>query len=170
MPRTRVEAPDEIKTVADAEQALGEIGSLLNEIDKIDQKGTEKISAIKAKMAKDGADFRNRIKSIESNLALYAKYNKADLFKDKKSVDTAYGSFGFRKSTKVRVKKTTLELLKKLYPGHGIRIKEEPDKDQLKDWRDDDLAAIDAAKTTKDEFGYEVNREEVNKQLLKQSA
>ena len=170
MGRIRVEAPDEIKSLADAETALGEIGSLMNELDQIDAKGTKKIAEIKSKMASEGEKARERIKTLEANLALYAKYNKAELFKDKKTVILAYGSFGFRQSSTVRVKKTTVELLKKLFHGKGIRIKEEADKDQLKDWSDEDLATVDAAKTVKDEFGYDINREEVNRRLLRQSA
>ena len=170
MGRIRVQAPDEIKSLVDAETALGEIGSLMNELDQIDAKGTKKIAEIKSKMASEGEKARERIKTLEANLALYAKYNKAELFKDKKTVILAYGSFGFRQSTSVRVKKTTTELLKKLFHGKGIRIKEEPDKEQLKDWSDEDLATVDAAKTVKDEFGYDINREEVNRRLLRQSA
>jgi len=153
MARTRVTAPDEILSLRDAEEALAEIGRLQNELDAIDAKGSEQISKIKQKMAKDGDVQRARIQAFEANLALYAKYNKSELFKEKKNIEVSTGSFGFRLSTSVRTKKTTVELLKKLYPGRALRVKEEPDKDQLKDWTDEDLVSIDAAKTTKDEFG-----------------
>jgi hypothetical protein len=67
----------------------------------------------------------------------------------------------------VSIKRTSLELIKKLFPGKGIRIKEEVDKEQLNDWSDEELAQVDAAKVAQDTFFYVVNRDEVNKDLLK---
>ena len=91
---------------------------------------------------------------------------KASFLNLLKTINLSYGNIGFRLSTKVSVKKTTLELLKKLFP-QGLRIKEEIDKEELKTWDDSQLAQVDAAKVEQDTFFYEVNREEVNKDLMK---
>ncbi len=64
------------------------------------------------------------------------------------------------------VKKSTIELLKKLFPGKGIRVKEEIDKEALAEFEDGELAQVDAAKVENDVFGYKVNRDEINKRLL----
>lgn len=159
----------QIKSLDDANQALAEIGRLTMRLEAIDGKAAEKIGKIKEEAAKSGEEFRERIKELESALALYSEYNKGDLFKDKKSISLSYGTIGFRLSTKISIKRSTLELLKKLFGGKGVRIKEEVDKEELKDWPDTDLAQVDAAKITQDTFFYEVNREEVNKDLMRAS-
>ena len=164
--RKRIPAPQQIKDLAEANSALSEIGKLHLKLEAIDGKASERIGEIKEKAAKDGEEARNRIQELDSALALFAEYNKAELFKDKKTVPLSYGNIGFRLSTKVSVKKTTLELLKKLFPN-GLRIKEEINKDELKTWDDSQLKQVDAAKVEEDTFFYEVNREEVNKDLLK---
>jgi phage host-nuclease inhibitor protein Gam len=159
----------QIKSLDDANQALAEIGRLTMRLEAIDGKAAEKIGKIKEEAAKNGEEFRERIKELESALALFSEYNKGDLFKDKKSISLSYGTIGFRLSTKISIKSSTLDLLKKLFGGKGVRIKEEVDKEELKDWSDTDLAQVDAAKITKDIFFYEVNREEVNKDLMRAS-
>lgn len=165
--RKRITTPQQIKSLEGANTALAEIGRLEMKLEVIDGKASERIGKIKEKAAEDGEAARNRIKELDSALALYAEYNKLELFRDKKTLALSYGYIGFRLSTKVITKKTTLELLKKLFPGKGIRIKEEIDKDELKSWEDSQLTQIDAAKVEQDTFFYEVNREEVNKDLLK---
>ncbi|MCB1202580.1 MAG: host-nuclease inhibitor Gam family protein [Leptospiraceae bacterium] len=166
--RTRVATPQQIKNLDEANAALAEIGVLTAKTDAIDAVATRKIGAIKEKAATDGAPHRERIKELESALSLYAEYNKSDLFKEKKTLTLAYGNIGYRFSTKVSIKtKTTLELLKKLFPGRAVRIKEEVDKEELKEWDDSELATVDAAKVEQDTFFYEVNQEQVNADLLK---
>lgn len=167
--RKRISGTMQIKSLDDANQALAEIGRLTMRLEAIDGKAAEKIGKIKEEAAKSGEEFRERIKELESALALYSEYNKGDLFKDKKSISLSYGTIGFRLSTKISIKRSTLELLKKLFGGKGVRIKEEVDKEELKDWPDTDLAQVDAAKITQDTFFYEVNREEVNKDLMRAS-
>lgn len=164
--RKRIATPQQIKNLEEANLALSEIGRLQLKLEAIDGKASEKIGKIKEDAAKAGEDARNRIQELDSALALFAEYNKTDLFREKKTVNLSYGNIGFRLSTKVSVKKTTLELLKKLFP-QGLRIKEEIDKDELKTWEDSQLSQVDAAKVEKDTFFYEVNREEVNKDLMK---
>lgn len=165
--RKRIEGSAQVKSLDDANQALAEIGRLTMQLEAIDGKAAEKIGKIKEDAAAKGAEARDRIKDLENALSIYSEYNKGELFKDRKSIPLSYGSIGYRLSTKVSVKKTTLELLQKLFNGKGTRTKEEVDKEQLKDWDDTDLAQVDAAKVTKDTFYYEVNRDEINKNLMR---
>lgn len=165
--RTRITSKDQIKDLDGANQAIAEIGRLTMQIEAIDGKASEKIGKIKDQAARDGESARNRIKVIESALLLYAEYNKGDLFKDRKSIDLSYGTIGYRLSTKISIKRTTMDLLKKLFGGKGVRIKEEVDKEELAAWQNEDLAQVDAARVTQDTFFYEVNREEINKDLLR---
>ena len=166
MARRRIARPQQVKDLDDANRALAEIGSLQVQLENIDARANEEIGKIKERAAKEGERARDRIKDLEGALSLYAEYNKAELFKDRKTVELSYGPIGFRESTKVSIKKSTLDLLKKLFGGKAIRVKETVDKDELRTWPDEDLAQVDAAKITQDVFWYEVNREEVNKRIL----
>jgi phage host-nuclease inhibitor protein Gam len=166
MARKRITSPQQIKNLDDANAALAEIGSLELRLEKIDGEASQRIGKIKEAAASAGEESRDRIKELESALALFAEYNKAELFREKKTIELSYGEIGFRKSTKVSVKKSTIELLKKLFPGKGIRVKEEIDKEALAEFEDGELAQVDAAKVENDVFGYKVNRDEINKRLL----
>ncbi|MCB1172165.1 MAG: host-nuclease inhibitor Gam family protein [Leptospiraceae bacterium] len=156
----------QIKTIDDANSALADIARLQIQLEQIDNEASIEIGKIKERAAKDGKPIRDQIEALGNSLATFGEYNKDELFGDKRTVTVSYGIFGFRKSTKIRVKKTTLELLQKLFQGDGIRIKEEVDREALKDWDESDLAQVDAAKVTEDNFFYEVDREAINQNLL----
>ena len=155
-----------IESLEDANTALKELALSELYLSSIDAKYTKKIGTLKEQAAKEGDNTRRRIKELGDTLSLYAQYNKTKLFEKKKSLDFSWGTLGFRKSTKLKTKKTTLELLKKLFNDKGVRIKEEVDRDALHEWPDEDLAQVDAAKTVTDDFFYEINKEQVNRELL----
>lgn len=171
--RKKLSPPMELKTTEEVNSALREIGVITMKIEAIDAKADQEIGKIKERAAKEGEEHRERITELDDAIALFLKVNKHNLFtQDKRSLPLSYGTVGFRKSTKVRTKKTTLELIKKLFADRkdtAIRNKEEPNKDILADWKDEELAAIDAAKVVEDNPYYEVNREEVNKNLMQKA-
>ncbi|MDR0709623.1 MAG: host-nuclease inhibitor Gam family protein [Spirochaetaceae bacterium] len=157
-----------INSLEDANLALKEIGLLEREIEGIDNAAASEIAEIKAAAAKKGEALRKRIVENANLIGAYAEYNRAELFRDKKSVDLPFGAFGYRKSTSISVKKTTLGLLKKLNLTKYIRIKEEVDKDAIAEMTNESLAQVDAVRKVKDEFYCEANKDEVNKELLKE--
>ena len=157
-----------IKTLEDADLALKEIGLLEHELEAIDGEANKKIAEIKADCTKQGEGLRKRITDLSALLGAFAEYNREELFKDRKSQKLSFGEFGYRKSTSISVKKTTLELLKKLKLVRYIRIKEEIDKDLMAEMTDESLAQVDAVRKVKDSFFCEANREQVNKELLKE--
>ena len=157
-----------INNLDDANLVLKEIGLLEREIEVIDAGAHKRVAEIKSEAAAQGKPIRKKITELSSLLGAYAEYNRAELFKDRKSVDLSFGLFGYRKSTSIRVRKTTVELIKKLKLKGCIRIKEEPDKEALAALPDDQLAQVDAVRTVKDVFFAEANHEEVNKELLKE--
>ena len=157
-----------IKTLEDANLALKEIGLLEHELEAIDGEANKKIAEIKADCAKQGEGLRKRITDLSALLGAFAEYNREELFKDRKSQKLSFGEFGYRKSTAISVKKTTLELLKKLHLTKYIRIKEELDKDLMAEMSDESLAQVDAVRKVKDAFFCQANREQVNKELLKE--
>lgn len=158
-----------LETLDDVNLALRDIGLKEKELDAIDSKAAKEIAEIKTRAAKDGEELRKEIAETAAKIQAYAEYNKAELFKDKKSVDLSFGKIGYRQSTKISVKKTTLELLKKLGFKSCVRIKEECDKDAMGNLSDDDLKSVDAARKVSNDFFCEANMEEVNKDLLKQA-
>lgn len=155
-----------LESLDDVNLALRDIGLMEKELDAIDAKAAKDIAEIKTKAAKDGEELRKDIATTAAKIQAYAEYNKAELFKDKKSVDLSFGKIGFRQSTKISVKKTTLELLKKLGFKSCVRIKEECDKDAMGNLSDEDLKSVDAARKVSNDFFCEANMEEVNKDLL----
>lgn len=184
-----------IESLDEVNLALKDIGLAEKELAAIDAKCNEEIAKLKEKALKDGEKLRNRISSTVERIQSYAEYNKQELFKDAKSVDLAFGKIGYRKSTKISVKKTTVELLKKLLAGKKlvleetkeeekrtplvalitkieacIRIKEEPNKDALSLMEDSFLQEVGATRKVTNDFFCEANAEEVNKDLLKAGA
>ncbi|MDR0877248.1 MAG: host-nuclease inhibitor Gam family protein [Treponema sp.] len=157
-----------INSLEDANLVLKEIGLLEKELESIDSDAHKQIAEIKGDAVKKGEPIRKRITDDSALLGAYAEYNRGDLFKDKKTVQLSFGIFGYRKSTSISVKKTTLELLKKLNLTKYIRLKEEADKEAMAELGDDTLAQVDAVRKVKDDFFCEADKEEINKELLKE--
>ncbi len=156
-----------LETLEDVNLALRDIGLAENELSAIDADMHKKISDIKTDAAKKGEPLRKFIAEVSAKIQAFSDYNKSDLFKDRKSCDLSFGIFGYRKSTSISIKKTTLELLHKFNLTSFIRVKEEPDKEKMADLSDEDLGKVDAARKIKDDFFCEAKLEEVNKELLK---
>ncbi len=157
-----------IKTLEDANLALKEIGLIERELEAIDAEAHKEIAEIKADCAKQGQAMRKRIADLSALLGAFAEYNRDELFKDRKSQKLSFGEFGYRKSTSISTKKTTLGLLKKLRLYQYIHTKETPNKEAMKEMDDEALGQVDAVRKVKDAFFCEANRDEVNKELLKE--
>ena len=159
-----------IASLEDANMALRDIGLAQKELDALDNATNKKIAEIKTSAAKQGEELRKSIAEKSAKLQAFADYNKDELFKDRKSVDLSFGVFGYRKSTKISVKKTTLGLLEKLGMDKFIRQKKEPDKEALSELDDETLMKVDAARKISNDFFCEAKTEEVNKDLLRTGA
>jgi phage host-nuclease inhibitor protein Gam len=157
-----------IESLEDANLTLKEIGLLERELETIDGGAHKQIAEIKTAAVKAGEPIRRRIADLSALLGAYAEYNRAELFKDKKTVQVSFGIFGYRKSTSISVKKTTLELLKKLGKTIFVRTKEEVDKEGMAALSDEELAMVDAVRKVKDDFFCEADKEEINTDLLKE--
>ena len=184
-----------IESLDDVNMALKDIGLAQKELDAIDAKANVEIAKIKEKALKDGESLRTKITESASKIQSYAEYNKDELFKDAKSIELSFGKIGYRKSTKISVKKTTLEMLKRLLDGRRlelakaeseekrnaitvlitkiqscIRVKEEANKESLGLMDDAFLKTVGASRKITNDFFCEANIEEVNKDLLTQGA
>lgn len=159
-----------INTLDDVDMALKEIALAERELETIDGQAQKEMAVIKENALKAGEPHRTKISELSALIGAFAEYNRGELFTDKKSIELTFGVFGFRKSTSISVKKTTLDLLKKLQMFQFIRIKEEPDKDKMSDLDDEALSTVDAVRKIKDDFFCEANKEAVNADLLKSKA
>ena len=159
-----------LESLDDVNLALRDIGLAEKELEAIDNEANKQIAEIKTETAKKGEKLRLRIQDLSAKIAAFAEYNKADLFKDNKSVELSFGKFGWRKTTKISVKKTTLELLKKMNLFSCIRTKEEPDKNAMAELTDEALLQVDACRKVCDDFFCEADTEEVNKDLLQSAS
>ena len=159
-----------LETLEDVNLAMRDIGLWQRELDAIDTQANKEIAEVKTRSSKAGEPLRDKISATVAKIQAFAEYNKDEYFIDRKSVDLSFGTMGWRKSTSISVKKTTLELLKKLKLTRCIRIKEEPNKETMAELDDDTLASVDAVRKVKNDFFVEAKTEEVNKNLLKSGA
>lgn len=160
-----------LESLEDVNLALRDIGLAERELTQIDTEAHKKIAEVKTAAAEKGEALRKRIAELSTKIQAYSDYNRDELFKDRKTVELSFGIFGYRKSTKISVKKTTLELLKTLAEKKRsllkcVRIKEEVDKDELGKLDNETLLQVDAVRKTSDDFFCEANTEEVNRELL----
>jgi len=158
---------DKINSLEQANLVLKEISLVERELEAIDADGQKQINEIKEKTAKKGEELRKFIETCAAMVGAFAEYNKNELFAEKKTVELTFGCFGYRKSTSIHVKKTTLDLLKNQKMFDFIRIKEEPNKEKMAELDDEKLFLVDASRKVKDEFFLEAKKEEINIELLK---
>lgn len=151
-----------IASLDDADEVLREMAECYRQIVGITVHMNEAIDAAKEAAKLQAAAPTARLKALEESLATYATYQKDELFKARKSITRVFGTFGFRKSTKITpAKKQTwgsiLEALKKLGLAQAVRTKEEVNKEVLQEWPDERLEAVGACRDRRDEFWCEVD-------------
>jgi phage host-nuclease inhibitor protein Gam len=150
--------------IADAKQAeaaMRELASLTREITAVDLDAQETMDKVKANARAEMEPLQARRKELEDALCTYGELNKGELFSRKRSVETPFGVYGFRKSTKLlTAAKVTLglvlERLKELNIKDAVRVKESVDKEVMRDWPDERLETVGMRRVTADEFYIEV--------------
>jgi phage host-nuclease inhibitor protein Gam len=160
-----------IKTLEEADKILKEMCEIEARLEAVDNEANEKIARIKEKAASEGKPLRNRYKSCVKAIEAYARDFRGELFKDRKSQERTFGSFGFRKAPdSITVTKDTAELLKKHGLDNFVRTKIEPDKEAMLSLDDETLEKVGAARRQKEDFFIETKRELVNQDLSKLTA
>lgn len=161
--------PTDVPVVRNLEQAnevLAELAAHKRELDQINGALNERIDQAKAAAEEKAAPVRDRVTALEVGLTSFAEHHKGDLFGKKRSVDLSFGRFGFRRSTQVKpVTRTTwavvLERLKNLGMRDAIRVKEQPNKEVLREWPDERLAQVCVRRVEHDDFWYELDEAEL---------
>jgi phage host-nuclease inhibitor protein Gam len=160
-----------IKSLEEADFILKEMCEIEAKIEAIDNDAHEEIARLKEAAAAEGKPLRDRYKSCVKAMEAYARYFRGEIFKNKKSMERSFGSFGFRKAPdSISVSKETAKLLIKEGLKKYVRTKIEPDKEAMLSLDDDTLAKVGAAKKQKEDFFVETKRDLVNQELAKLSA
>lgn len=157
-----------IEDLAGADKALAEIAEHERDLAYIEAAMNKAIDKAKTEAEKLAAPIRARLAALDNGLHAFGAHHKVEVVQGKRrSVELTFGTLGFRQSTEVKpMPKTTwtrvLELLKQKGYDQAVRVKEEPDKDVLHTYTDEELAEVSVRRVAKDSFWYEVKAEAVN--------
>ncbi len=168
-PETRNSKRETVKIESrdDADRALNTISILSTQISSREARANDKIEKVRAELVDDTADWRAEMAESEAALEIWATENKEELLKEPRSLELNWGTVGFRWTPwkivaigKLKID-TILAKIRAAKLTELIRTKEEIDKEKAVNYTPDDLARCGLKKTRKDEFYYEVKKEEV---------
>ncbi|WP_418648858.1 host-nuclease inhibitor Gam family protein [Thauera butanivorans] len=146
----------------DVDACLKAIGEVDRELGLLEAAQQEQIDAIKASTKAAAEPLQNKKAGLELAIQQYAEANRGEFVKAK-TKELTFGSVGFRLSSKVVIKNlgNTLQALKDFALTSCIRIKEECDKEAMKNLPLETLHAVGANLKQEDAFGYEIKREQL---------
>ncbi|AMK09622.1 host-nuclease inhibitor Gam family protein [Pseudodesulfovibrio indicus] len=155
-----------ITTANQAEEAMLSLARLTRKIKAIELDAQENIDTIKTNAVNEMEPLKATIKELGDAVCTYATLNKDQLFKGRKSLETPYGVFGWRKATKLLTiakmnLSDVLERLRELNIMEAIKTKESVDKTVMRDWTDAKLQSVGMRRVVSDEFFLEPNDENV---------
>jgi len=144
-----------------ADEMIARIGDFQMQIIQAEHKASDDIKEVKADLAENVKDLQGKVKLYVQSLDAFCTTHQAD-FGKQRSRKLNFGILGWRKSTSVKTKKTTLELIKKVFSraraAACIRVKESVDKEVLARLTDEQLASVAARREVKDVFFVEPDK------------
>lgn len=158
-------AAQAITNMDEATEAMRRLAELGRELEIVQTSMNERIDAVKTEAKAMAAPLDAEVESLGRALGDYATLNKSELFASRRSVETAFGTFGFRLATRLCLlrKSLTWEMvlgrLKEL--GRAVRTKEEVDKEELARWADAELEAVGVARKQSDAFYFDTKSEKL---------
>lgn len=144
-----------ISSLSEADSVLHKIADLKANKRIKEAEADITVNEVKDKLSKDLSPIDEEIKALEKSIAVYCEYNKSELFVDKKTIELPFGLFGYRQSTSISTKKTTLELLQKHGFTDAIVSKPSVSREAMRYWSDERLALVDATRKVEDTFWIE---------------
>lgn len=161
MARKRMEEAS-LKSWDEVDSTLKQIREAELEMSRI-AAGMEKcILDVKQKAEEEAAPFKDQIKKLELQVKEYVTLNKDEL--KGKSREMAFGTVGFRMSTKLVLPKAVekvIKQLKKLGMGDCVTVKESVNKEILKTYDEKTILMVGASLKKEDTFWYETRQEEL---------
>lgn len=161
MARVRIPEEPVLKSWDDVDLTMKEIGECQLAIERIEAEMNMKISDIKLEADMQAKPIGERIKKLEMQIKDFVDASKHEL--NGKTKNLNFGKTGFRKSTKIVIKKAEniIKNLKAFGMLDCIKVKESINKDVLKKYSDENIAKVGAGKKVEDVFWYEVDREKL---------
>lgn len=162
MPRKRISSEPALQTWDEVDTCLRNIGEIDRELALLEADQQERIDAIRAATKAAAEPLQNKKLGLEMAIKEFAEANRAEFIKAK-TRELTFGSVGFRLSSRVVIKRVadTLAALKDLQLTQCIRVKEECDKEAMKNLPLETLIAVGATLKTEDAFGYEIKRDAI---------
>lgn len=153
----RVKVKDDLYTILTFDQAdshLAKLGALIGERSGYEAAANAMIDQVKTDLKKQVSPLDEKIQKHVRSLEAFCAANRSD-FGGRQSRSMLFGVVGWRKSTSITVKKTTLQKIKDLFKQKAsqyIRIKEDADKEALARLTDEQLANVDARRQHREVF------------------
>ncbi len=156
-----------VESFDQVDDLLHKIGSLADQIDKINIDNSAKIEQLKAEAKLEIEPLQLELDQLAESIKAFCVSNKKT-FGTRQSMTLNHGKVGWRKSTVISIKTkndTTLKLIKSLFKPALIKdciiTKESVSKDALAKLSDDQLAQVEAKRVPKNPFYVEPVRTEV---------
>ena len=163
MARNRVPNAPQLASWQEADEALRQIGENRRDLSAIENVMNERIAVAKADAEAKARPLKDQITMLETSLRDFTQAHQADMGNAKSRVLT-FGKVGFRLTKRVSLPKgaekiaAIVEALTKRgmlecvnYPPAKI------DKDALKKYSEEEIAAVGAKLEVEDVFGYEID-------------
>ena len=160
--RTRLpsESAPALQTLEDVDRTLLRLGEIERDLAAIAADADERIASIREEVKLRARAGNDEKLLLERALQDYGGAHRAEFSRDRSRM-LAHGSIGFRLSSKLSIRRIgdTLAALKRMGLSACVRIKEEPDKEAMRQLDATTLAAVGATLKTEDVFWYELKRE-----------
>ena len=162
MARKRMAEPD-LKSWDEVDKTLKKIREAELELTKITADMERCILDVKQTAEGEAAPYRDEIKRLSLQIKEFVTLNKGEL--NGKSREMAFGTVGFRLSTKLVLPKAAdkvIKQLKKLGMGDCVTVKESVNKDILKSYEEKTILMVGASLKKEDTFWYETKQEDLS--------
>lgn len=161
--KQRIKSTDDLIPIADwptADRLVRQIGLLQNDIAKEELLCAERIDAAKRDLQTATLPKHASLDRLVKSLEAFCRAER-DAFGGQQSRRLQFGAVGFRRSAAIRIKKTTLDLVKSVFgrtAAKYLHIKEQVNKEALAKLPTDQLDQLDARRETKETFYVEPDK------------
>jgi len=153
MARVRIENEPVLKSWDEVDLHFKEIGECEMAIERIEAEMNEKIQDIKLEAEIAAKPLKERIEKLGREVKEFVELNRGEIKGKTKVLN--FGRTGFRQSTKIIVRsvQAVINALKARRMDDCIIVKESVNKDRLREYPDEVIAAVGAAKRSRMCFG-----------------
>lgn len=168
MARKRITETPALKSWADVDAALREIAEAELTLGDIEAEMNRQIIGAKKVAEQQSKPHADRISKLERDIKEFVTDHRDELGKTKTKA-LNYGEVGFRLSTSISVpkaKEKVAEIIRRLKARQMtdcIIVEEKISKDNLRKYGEDTVNAVGATWKQKDEFGYDVYKDKVER-------